>query len=595
MADNSPHIICIAGPLLGHSVAIEGRPLVLGRDAACEIPLADAAVSRRHSSLRPQPDGRVFLVDLDSRNGTFVNGAPVRESELRPGDEIRLGSSLFLFESAGPHPEESGPSSERTIVHSSGTRWLSRAQREREEARGRTIRELEALLAISTALQGERTKEAVARRLLLALQGALQARDCAILLYLDGLDAPPWALSLLGTPPQFDADLLNEVIGAENAAAWDGLLAAPVVGAGKPFGVIWAEGPAIDQAHLRLAGAAGAMAGLALLAAHNAEEAETENRRLRQQLSAQHDMVGDSEAMQSVYRFIARVAPLPTTVLILGESGTGKELVAQAIHRNSPRAEKQFVALNCASLGDSLLESELFGHEKGAFTGAIAQKRGKLELANGGTVFLDELGEMSLATQAKLLRVIEQREMERLGGNRVIPLDIRIIAATNVDLALAVKERRFREDFYFRLNVLSVPMPPLRKRLTDMPQLASYFVNRFAEQMGRRMDGVSPEAMTRLLRYDWPGNVRELKNALERAVAMGVSQQVLPEDLPEPLLERPAPGAAPTGYHAALNATKKQLILEALAASGGNVTAAAERLELHPNYLHRLMSNLELR
>jgi Nif-specific regulatory protein len=383
------------------------------------------------------------------------------------------------------------------------------------------------------------------------------------------------------------------VIGGELAGAWDQVLAAPVVGAGKAFGVLWAEGAVFDEAHLRLAGAAGAMAGLALQAARSLEEAEAETLRLRQQLVARHDMVGDSEPMRAVYRFVARVSPLPTTVLILGESGTGKELVAQAIHRNSPRADQAFVAINCASLSENLLESELFGHEKGAFTGAVAQKRGKLEVANGGTVFLDELGEMPVLTQAKLLRVLQQREMERLGGTRVIPLDIRVIAATNVDLLVAVKERRFREDLYYRLNVVSMEMPPLRKRLNDVPLLASYFVARFAAQLGRRMDGIAPEAKACLVRYDWPGNVRELQNAMERAVVMGVSEQVLPEDLPEALLERAAPEAV--GYHAALNEKKKQLILEALAASGGNVTGAAERLDLHPNYLHRLMSNLELR
>ena len=595
MPENPPNLICIAGPRLGQTIPVNEGKLVLGRDATCDVSLLDTAISRRHSTVTRFADGRVTLEDLDSRNGSFLNGVPVHDAALTPGDEIRLGGSVFLFELTDASPP-AGPISDRTIVHNPSTRWLSRAQREQDASGGRTARELEALLAIGAALQAERAVEPAARRLLLGLQSALQAKACAIVLFFDGLDAPPWTLALEGGLPHFDPALLTEVIGGERAAIWDGVLAVPVAGAEKPFGFIWAEGPAFDDAHLRLAGAVGAMAGLALHAARAHEDADAENRRLRTQLAARHDMVGASEPMQAVYRFVARVSPLPTTVLILGESGTGKELVAQAIHRNSPRADKPFVAINCASLSDNLLESELFGHEKGAFTGAVAQKRGKLEVANGGTVFLDELGEMPIATQAKLLRVLQQREMERLGGTRVIPLDIRVIAATNVDLAAAVKDRRFREDLYYRLNVVSVQMPPLRRRLNDVPLLASYFVARFARQMGRRMVGVSPEAKACLLRYDWPGNVRELQNAMERAVVMGVSEQVLPEDLPEALLERAGTAAeAATGYHSALNEKKKLLIREALALAGGNVTAAAEKLGLHPNYLHRLMSNLELR
>ena len=592
MGNTLANLICIAGPVNGRTIPVDDAPVVFGRDVTCAVQLLDNAVSRRHLELTRLAPDRLAVRDLDSRNGSFLNGIPVREGELHPGDELRLGSSIFLF--ADPAAAHSAAASGRTIVHSSAMRWLTRADRD-AASRGRTARELEALLAISTALQGEPGLAATARRLLTGLRDALGARACAVVLFFDGLTGDPWSLALDGDPPSFDAELLAEVIDNDKAAAWDTVLAAPVAGAGKPFGVLWAEGDAFDEAHLRLAGAAGAMAGLALRAAHQLELAEAENRRLNQQLTAHHDMVGDTEAMRGVYQFVARVAPLPSTVLILGESGTGKELIAQAIHRNSPRAAKPFVAINCASLSENLLESELFGHEKGAFTGAFAQKKGKFELASGGTVFLDELGEMPLGTQARLLRVLQQREMERLGGNRIIPLDIRVIAATNVELTQAVREKRFREDLYYRLNVVSIEMPPLRKRLADVPLLASYFVSKFAQQLGRKVDGLSPEAKACLLRYDWPGNVRELQNAMERAVVMGVSTQVRPEDLPEALLERAAPSGETKGYHEALNEKKKQIILEALAAAGGNVTQAAERLGLHPNYLHRLMSNLELR
>ena len=232
-------------------------------------------------------------------------------------------------------------------------------------------------------------------------------------------------------------------------------------------------------------------------------------------------------------------------MLIGGESGTGKELVARAIHRNSPRANKPFVAINCAAIPEGLLESELFGHEKGAFTGASAQKKGRLEMADGGVVFLDEIGELAPALQVKLLRVLQEREFERVGGSRPISVDIRLIAATNKDLEAAVKARTFREDLYYRLNVVSLECPPLRDRREDIPVLAEYFVAKFAAKCKVKAKRISPEAMAGLVNYDWPGNVRELENAIERALVLGVSEMIEPEDLPESSPgERPRRAAA---------------------------------------------------
>ena len=225
--------------------------------------------------------------------------------------------------------------------------------------------------------------------------------------------------------------------------------------------------------------------------------------------------------MRSLYRQIGRVAPSDSTVLITGESGTGKELVARAIHSNSPRAERPFVAINCAAITETLLESELFGHERGAFTGAIAQKKGRLETADGGTVLLDEIGELSPALQAKLLRVLQEREFERVGGTRSIAVDFRLVAATNRDLEQAIAAGTFRRDLYYRLNVVSLAVPPLRERPEDIPLLANHFARRHAANMKRRVTGVSPEALACLMAYDWPGNVRELENAIERAVVLG--------------------------------------------------------------------------
>jgi len=307
-------------------------------------------------------------------------------------------------------------------------------------------------------------------------------------------------------------------------------------------------------------------------------------------------MIGESQAMSEVYSMVARVSPAASTVLLLGESGTGKELAARAIHLNSRRASRPFVAINCATLTESLLESELFGHEKGAFTGAIAQKRGKLELADGGTVFLDEIGELSPSIQAKLLRVLQNREFERVGGTRPIKVDMRLIAATNRDLTAAIRSGRFREDLYYRLNVVSIAMPPLRERRDDIPLLAAFFVAEYSKECKRRVTGISPEARRLLCAYDWPGNVRQLENAIESAVVMGTTDLIVPEDLPEAMSESEALVDQPDfGYHEKIREAKRQLIAATLRQTGGNFTEAAKLLRIHPNNLHRLVRQLKLR
>jgi two-component system, NtrC family, response regulator AtoC len=247
--------------------------------------------------------------------------------------------------------------------------------------------------------------------------------------------------------------------------------------------------------------------------------------------SRPHGLMGPSPSMQEVFRIIDKVASSNATVLIQGETGTGKERVAEAIHMQSPRRDNPFVRMNCASLPDNLLESELFGHEKGAFTGADQMRTGRFELANEGTLFLDEVGNMSSSTQAKVLRAIQNQEFERLGGSRTIKVDVRIIAATNVNLETAIKEGRFREDLYYRLNVVNLPIPPLRERREDIQPLAEHFLKHFASELSRRASRFSPEAMKALQDYRWPGNVRELENTVERAVLMCEGDSIRPSDL----------------------------------------------------------------
>jgi Nif-specific regulatory protein len=336
-----------------------------------------------------------------------------------------------------------------------------------------------------------------------------------------------------------------------------------------------------------------AMLALPLESARRLEWLENENRRIQLDLDADRQLIGGSSPMKQIDKFIARVGPTASTVLIRGESGTGKELIARAIHRASPRSKAVFVAINCAALRNELLESELFGHEKGAFTSAIALKKGKFEIADGGTIFLDEVGELATELQAKLLRVLQEREFERIGGNKPIKVDVRVVAATNRDLAEAIKQGCFRRDLYYRLNVVSIESPPLRQRGEDILILADYFAAKYANRYNSRTRGISAEAQAHLRQYSWPGNVRELQNAIERAVVLGESDMIFPEDLPEAVIEAgPCSSTSPMDFHDGVRAAKRRLIQNALDQARGNYADAARLLGVNRTYLHRLIRNL---
>jgi two-component system, NtrC family, response regulator AtoC len=298
-------------------------------------------------------------------------------------------------------------------------------------------------------------------------------------------------------------------------------------------------------------------------------------------------MVGRHPEMARIYQLITQIASTPTTVLITGESGTGKELVARAIHVRSERRAQAFVAVNVAAIPEALVESELFGHEKGAFTGAHAKKLGRFEMAHGGTVFLDEIGTLRLDLQAKLLRVLQEREIERLGGVRPVPVDVRILAATNVNLRSAVRARAFREDLYYRLNVVPIHVPPLRERREDIPALVEHFVRKIARECNRDVRGVSVGALEVLTRYDWPGNVRELENVLHRAVVLARSPVIQLQDVPLDVAmpetgSRLGEDTSPP-LREAMEQFERQYILRVLEGTGWNVSRAARRLGVHRN------------
>ena len=323
---------------------------------------------------------------------------------------------------------------------------------------------------------------------------------------------------------------------------------------------------------------------------------ERENRELKKRLDARYgleNIVGSAPAMERVFDIVRQAAPSMATVLVEGPSGTGKELVAQAIHHLSPRAAGPFVAVHCAALSRELLESELFGHEKGAFTGAIAQRKGRFELASGGTLFLDEIGEIDASVQVKLLRVLETRQFERVGGTETLTADIRVVAATNRDLAAEVRAGRFREDLFYRLNVVDIRMPTLAERTGDIPMLCDRFVKEFAPANGRKVVGIEPAAMAVLQAYPWPGNVRELRNTVEKMVVLSRGDLLTVQDVPANIRDgaetaaRVSPEPVPTE---SLAQAEKRKILAALEAAGGNRSRAADALGISRRTLHRKLA-----
>ena len=549
--------------------------------------------------------GQFTLTDLGSLNGTFVNGVQVKERVLAGGDEIRIGDTLFVFLTAEPPLAAFASTLQldtRAIPASSLTEWTAQA-----DTVGAVPQGLDLLLRINNLLSSAGALKAFEEEILRLALEILPADRVAILIggqkesfhRVLGLDrnlGPCDSVSVM-------SELVNRVMNTGTALICNErppAMAAPLQAFGRIGGVIYVESAGasarFDGKHLQALAALGAISALAFGQPRTMEWLESENRRIQAEVNLNHNLVGESRKMLDVLQTILRVAPSGATVLIRGESGTGKEMAARAVHRNSSRAARPFVAINCAALPEQLLESELFGHEKGAFTGAYIQKKGRVELADGGTLFLDEVADLSLACQAKLLRMLQEREFERVGGNRAVRVDIRLIAATNNDLEGAVRNGSFRQDLFYRLNVVPLSIPPLRERREDIPLLARHFAARYSAQCKRPLMKITPEAIACLTRYDWPGNVRELENAIERAVVLASGDTILPEDLPEAVLDTGALSAAGLGtFHDSVREAKRLTVMKAIEQAGGNIADAAAALGLQRTYLHRLMKNLDLK
>jgi len=628
----NPRIVGIAGPLNGMTLALTDDETSVGREPSNKLWAADSAMSRRHCAIVKQEDGRFLLRDLGGRNGTRVNGERIEKHELCHRDQISVGNSALVFLLADEEAiaernplELDDTTVEEDVVASlrpEDSTYLHPEQAAGQPKLERLAADLSTVLKIATHIGGIRDEGGLQWQLLGMLFDVVPAQRAAILFFDDAGEiarSAAWdRLHGPEVPVRVSRTLLKKIIAERTGLLLDNIkrsplgqasslqsagvksaLCVPLLLADRVSGVIYLdtrspENP-FDSDHLQLIAAVAGLISLAWENVRHLEKLREENKYLQEEINLNHELVGDSPRMRAVYELIRRVAATDSTVLVQGESGTGKELVARAIHNSSSRVDGPFVAINCAAITETLLESELFGHEKGAFTGAVAQKKGKVELANGGTLFLDEIGEFAVALQAKLLRVLQEREFERVGGTRPMKIDIRFVAATNRGLLQAVEAGTFRRDLYHRLNVVSITLPALRERTEDIALLADYFVAKASRKCRMRPKPISPEAQACLLNYDWPGNVRELEHAMERALVLGSSDRILPEDLPAEIFES-APGEpSSSNYQSVVKDQRKQVVQKAMQQSNGNYIEAAKLLGIHPNSLLRLIRNLKLK
>jgi transcriptional regulator with GAF, ATPase, and Fis domain len=624
------HLMVLTGLLAGRMSSIDGETFSIGRLPANDLELPELSISRHHCVIERETvnaEAVYRIRDLQSANGVKVNGQAVTECQLRPGDRIQLGDCLLRFQEEEPRMIVSeaadiestfriGPAEMRDIQAGIASGGMPET--------GRYADDLRALLEISVALSDLRHVGEIQTKFLERIVARIPA-DYAAAIPIISTDlegsmrrASQHARNEKSLAQGISRTVLDRVLQTHEAILAGGVrnefvpstsdsfvrsgaravLAAPALVHGEVAGVIYlasAAAGSFDTHHLRLAAAAGSILGPAVRRAVALEDLERENARLLSQVRIGHQIVGASPGIAKVLTDIQRICASDATVLILGETGTGKELAAQAIHANSSRSSRPMIAVNCAAFTEGLMESELFGHERGAFSGAIALKRGIFEQAQGGTLFLDEIGELPLALQAKLLRVLESHEIRRVGGEKAIPVNFRLVAATHRDLREAVRTATFRADLFYRLDVVSVRIPPLRERRQDILPLAEHFLAEFRRKTSRQIEDLAASTRAYLERYEWPGNVRELRNAIERAVIAGASPFIEIEDLPDALTDAQEPESETAPYKQALLDAKRKIVLAAYKAADGNHSRAAELLGVHPNNLHRMLNELGIR
>ena len=622
-----------------------GERLTIGRAPTNRVVLHDERASRFHAEVYAV-DGGWAVRDLESRNGTLLGGGAITgERRLATGDVIRIGSSELAFHDGSPMDDTRGTATAAGDAQATGEMpadleaWHASITHRRTRSRlledigaaageqPRVGRAAAGLCRLAFALGRAADLSQVAALALESALGGTSATRGVVLLPDGSAPAPdgsaPQPLAPVAAVPDpwprpYPAGVVSAVLATDEAVlanaaggtAAGGPLAAisaPIRSRGRAVGVIHLE---LDRGEreatpddLEFVMAVCDALGLAIDNLSTREALTTrlattadENEQLRQRLRQETRMVGSSPAIRAILEQIERVAATKATVLVRGESGSGKELVARAIHEASDRRGGPCICLNCAALSETLLESELFGHEKGAFTGATEKKIGKFEAAKGGTLILDEIGEMSPAIQAKFLRVLEGHPFERVGGSIGVPVDVRVVAATNRDLESAVTAGDFRRDLYFRLKVVEIVVPPLRKRREDIEAIAGHFLGRFAAETGRRIRGFTPAALEALLAYHWPGNIRELRNVVERAVVLvrgewiDVQDMVLSQLAASGDTDRPAAASPGRFVPTTIEEMERRHVMATLEAVGGNKTKAAAILGIERSTLERKLA-----
>ncbi len=607
-------ILIRKGLRAGEEIPLSPGGVVFGRGEEAQVRLPDSSTSRRHCLISAE-ESSWTVTDLASKNGTCVNGVPVESASLKPGDLIQIGLTTLQI-----LPDDDGCGQGTSVEGTDGDmrgETISVAPLSDGQGRGSGFRtgmprdSMRALLDIEDlALRCETAGEFFNRalqRLVSAVGGArasamLKGRGEPVLFHAsapgcpEGRANPDPAAAEKAMSSGTGLLLRNIAIdpGSAEAETAAGLfysaVYAPIPSACGSDGLIYMDTQGgrgdLDRGDLMTARAAASAAALFLARTSGMARAGSRDEGVR--AGAGFGMVGTGPEMKAVFALIARASSAPSPVLIRGESGTGKELVARALHDAGPRKEGPFIALNCAAIPEGLIESELFGHEKGAFTGASGRRRGCFELASGGTLFLDEICEMPRDSQPKLLRAVEERRIRRLGGAGEIAVDVRLVAATNRDVEEEVKAGRFREDLYFRIGVISIGLPPLRSRKDDIPVLANLFLEMYRRETGRKISGFTPGAVEALREYGWPGNVRELRNAVERAVVLAEGPEIGVEGLAFPGT------AARTPAHpvATLREMERAHILAALSSENWNKSRAAKALGIERSTLYEKLKAL---
>jgi transcriptional regulator with GAF, ATPase, and Fis domain len=624
-------LLVIQGPNVGVKHRL-GKVTSIGRAPENTIQLADSKSSRFHCEIRRQ--GRAYTIyDRDSRNGVHVNGAPVTEKLLRKNDEIAIGSSVFSYDSdydlkntsfSNKLVYFSSPDAE--TIYSSDIKSADLKPASPDEAKA-----LEALQSMARLFAADGTEFPVKlqaalesmKRLFNAAAGCIMLWD-EVLKELQPIvtsaDVEELTVSnqiLKDVLHQKQAILTSNIVldsrqgmNAVNDEKNSSVICVPLLAGEDVSGVLYLALENLNECRLEDIRVLQSVAGLAGAAIRNAQKSVLSFEE-PEETPPSPVLIGASPSFQMALDLVDRVAPHDSSVLLVGETGTGKELIARTIHNRSPRAKYPFVALNCAAIPESLVESELFGHERGAFTGAVRLAIGKVEAAHGGTLFLDEIGEMSISVQPKLLRFLQEMVFYRVGGTKPVQVDVRVIAATNRNLRQAVADKTFREDLLYRLNVVTIESPPIRARREDIRLLVEHFLRKHARALNKNIFGITDSAMVALEKYHWPGNVRELENCIERAVLLSSSGIIGPDRFTmdfafdrasgETASEatRPLPGTRPEESALSLESLslkemEKKLIRRALSNCGGNQVKAAQLLEIHRNTIRKKIQEYEI-